>query len=198
MSDAGKNPSSPWQYSVISWSTVILYSHTHATLCSLERKNTNGGKITQDETFSWTLAFFSPLIKQWSIYHHQSLLYREGTVHSLRACYFHEPFNVASKGIYIIYHSEASQKNPYTHSVPVYCLFFSQALTLKHFFFPEVFSKTFLSRDLVTWISSWGNHINSPRTHTHSASLWAFFFYFALQSVSAPDYLRSPFVFPSQ
>lgn len=38
------------------------------------------------------------------------MLYREGTVNSQRACYFHEPFNVASKDIYIIYHSEMSQK----------------------------------------------------------------------------------------
>lgn len=38
------------------------------------------------------------------------MLYREGTVNSQRACYFHEPFNVASKDIYIIHHSEMSQK----------------------------------------------------------------------------------------
>lgn len=177
MSDAGKNPSSPWQYSVISWSTVILYSHTHATLCSLERKNTNGGKITQDETFSWTLAFFSPLIKQWSIYHHQSLLYREGTVHSLRACYFHEPFNVASKGIYIIYHSEASQKNPYTHSLPVYCLCFSQALTLKHFFSRGVF-KDFFEQGFSDLNFLMGKPYQQPaHTHTQCFTLGIFFLF---------------------
>lgn len=56
------------------------------------------------------LDIWSQQIEQYTIYHHQSMLNREGTVNSQRACYFHEPFNVASKDISIIYHSEASQK----------------------------------------------------------------------------------------
>lgn len=54
-----------------------------------------------------------------------SKLHRE--VNSQRFCYFHEPFNVASKDIHIIYHSETSQKTPFAESFlknPVYFLFF--------------------------------------------------------------------------
>lgn len=49
-------------------------------------------------------------IEQYTIYYHQSMKYREGTLISQRACYFHEPFNVASIDIYNIYHLEVSQK----------------------------------------------------------------------------------------
>lgn len=40
------------QYHVIGESTPIIQSRTGALLCSLERKHTNAGEITQDETFS--------------------------------------------------------------------------------------------------------------------------------------------------
>lgn len=95
------------------------------------------------------------------------MLYREGTVNSQRACYFHEPFNVASKDIYIIYHSEMSQKTHLQRAclkTPVCFLFFSPpSPTLKrkiqiNLFF---FSEACLRRDSVTWTFSWGIHISS-------------------------------------
>lgn len=146
--------------------------------CALWRgKTLTEGKLLRMKPSPGLWDFFSPLIKQWSIYHHQSLLYREGTVHSLRACYFHEPFNVASKGIYIIYHSEASQKNPYTHSLPVYCLFFSQALTLKHFFSRGVF-KDFFEQGFSDLNFLMGKPYQQPaHTHTQCFTLGIFFLF---------------------
>lgn len=68
-----------------------------------------------------------------TVYHlPSSKLHRE--VNSQRFCYFHEPFNVASKDIHIIYHSETSQKTPFAESMlknPVYFLFFPPSLKQK-------------------------------------------------------------------
>lgn len=103
--------------------TVSSESQHQPVKITLVHLYTPTGKLLREKPFQ-DFDALSQQIEQCTVYHHQSELYREGTVHSQRACYFHEPFNVASKDICIIHHSEASQKTPF-----VFC--FSPPLTLR-------------------------------------------------------------------
>lgn len=113
------------------------------------------------------LDIWSQQIEQYTIYHHQSMLNREGTVNSQRACYFHEPFNVASKDISIIYHSEASQKTLFGERMlknPV-CFPFSPSKSeaksqINLFFFLGLFEEEFGDLNLLM-----GKSISAARTH---------------------------------
>lgn len=114
------------------------------------------------------LDIWSQQIEQYTIYHHQSMLNREGTVNSQRACYFHEPFNVASKDISIIYHSEASQKTLFGERMlktPV-CFPFSPSKSEAKsqinlfFFFWGLFEEEFGDLNLLM-----GKSISAARTH---------------------------------
>ena len=108
---------------VSSESTPITESHAGTAPRSLQREHTDTGKITQDEASSVLRYFVKADRTAYHLTHHQSLLHRDGTVSSQKACYFHEPFNVASKDIYIIYHSGASQKPLLHKACQKPCLF---------------------------------------------------------------------------
>lgn len=125
------------------------------------------------------LDIWSQQIEQYTIYHHQSMLNREGTVNSQKACYFHEPFNVASKDISIIYHSEASQKTLFGERMlktPV-CFPFSpsksEAKSQINLFF---FFEACLRRNLGTWTFSWGNPYQQ-HAHTGCSGLNKVYFF---------------------
>lgn len=135
------------------------YQTLKSRRCAHSRENTvTQGKLLRMKPVQ-DFDILSQQIKQRTIYHHQSTLYRDGTVNSQRACYFHEPFNVASKDIYIIYHSEASQKTLLHRACCLFPVFSPQLWSNKN-----IFSEACLRRDSVTWTFSWGIHISSAHT----------------------------------